>query len=773
MTFAVSPGVSFSEFDLTLTAPAVAATPACHAGIFRWGPFNLRTLLGSKDDLLKRFYQPSNLNGETWFTAYSYLSYGGQLWEVRTGDVHGNAITQSHACTSTQSFEVGNTSIALDNTAEIEVGMKLFYSSNAALSPNMANGVYVTAVNSTAVTLTSSPTANANAVSLTFRSNIFYTAVAQENQDLSLEWADNNVLNANDYYNNHDGEFDPSVLYVAKYPGQVGNTLRVAVCDTAAQYKSNTNLQPNAQINATATFITANVGANTLSVVVTPADTTNTDNVTAANVVAGAAKAALTVGDQIQMGNTSVGFQIMKVSNVGAVGMTGNVFSFTINTKNDYVLIANSQSNTIARYWEFYHLVGVAPGQSQFVYNNGNTSANDQLHVVVVDQDGMFSGNPGQVLEVYKNVSRARDAQNINGTTNYYANVINQQSAYIWWANDRLTALSGNAVSVASSTATAPLNMDLKFGDDGLGESNCSIGTIAAGFNFFTNPEDVDVGLIVTGKNLGTPIDANTQLSTYLLNNIATVRRDCVVFFSPDYNSVVNNPNGEADAIIAARDTMPLTSYGFMDSGYKYMYDQFNNVDRWVPLNGDCAGLASLTDHNYAPWWAFSGFNRGQIKNIIKLAWNPNEANRDRIYPVGVNPVVNFKELGTVLYGDRTLFVEPSAFSRINVRRLFIVLEKSISTAAKFMLFEFNDDFTRAQFVALVKPFLQNVKSRRGITDFKVRCDDTNNTPWVIQNNQFIADIFIKPNYVIDWIQLNFVNVPPTISFEEAEGIQF
>ena len=772
MTFAVSPGVSFSEFDLTLTVPAVAATPACMAGIFRWGPVGLRTLLGSPTDLLRRFYQPSNLNGETWFSAYSYLAYGSQLWVVRTGDVTGNSVTQ-HGNASTQSFETGNTTVVLENTTGIAVGMKLFNSNNTLLSADQDGGVYVNSVNSSAVVLSSAPTGNANSIELIFRSNIFYNAVAQESEDLTLQWADSNVLNANDYYVNRANNFDTSILYVAKYPGNIGNSLKVSVCDSASQFSSNVVLAPNALINSTATHLTVNVGANSILVTVTPTDITIAGDVTAANVAAGAARAAITVGDKIQVGNSDIGFQVLKVSNIGAVACTGNVFTFTLNTQNKYVLIANSQLASIQRYWEYHNLVGIAPGQSQWVYNNGNTAAKDQLHVVVVDQDGAYTGDPGQVLEVYKNVSRATDAQNLNGTTNYYANVINQQSAYIWWANDRLEALSANAAFVHSSTATAPLTMNLQYGADGLGESECSIGTIANGYSFFTSPEDVDVGLVITGKNLGTPIDANTQLSTYLINNISSVRRDCVTFLSPDYASVVNNSGNEADAIIAARDTMPSTSYGFMDSGYKYMYDQWNNVDRWVPLNGDMAGLASLTDHTNAPWWSFAGFNRGNLKNVIKLAWNPKEPDRDRLYPVGINPVVTFKELGTVLYGDKTLFSEPSAFNRINVRRLFIVLEKSISTAAKFMLFEFNDSFTRAQFVAMVTPFLQNVKSRRGITDFRIRCNEDNNTPWVIQNNQFIADIFIKPNYVINWIQLNFVNVPPTISFDEAEVFQF
>jgi phage tail sheath protein FI len=236
----------------------------------------------------------------------------------------------------------------------------------------------------------------------------------------------------------------------------------------------------------------------------------------------------------------------------------------------------------------------------------------------------------------------------------------------------------------------------------------------------------------------------------------------------------VNNVGNEAAACVAARNSsLPSSSYGFMDSGYKWMYDQFNNVYRWVPLNGDIAGLAAQVDHTNDPWWSFAGFNRGNIKNLIRLAWNPREVERDQLYPAGINPVVSFPGLGTILYGDKTLFAEPSAFNRINVRRLFIVLEKSISTASKFMLFEFNDSFTRSQFVAMVNPFLANVKSLRGIINYLVRCDSTNNTAWVIQNNQFVADIFIQPNYSINWIKLNFVNVPPTVSFTEAEAIQY
>ena len=773
MTFLVSPSVAINEFDLTLTVPAVAATPAAFAGIFRWGPFNQRILLGSQANLYQRFFAPSNLNGETWFTAYSFLAYGSNLYTVRTGDTTGNTVQVQYSNTG-NAMSSGNSVVLLNNTSGLAVGMKLFYSNSASLSTTQTGGVYIDSVNSTTITLSSAPTANAGNVELIFRSNIFYTAVGQYETTLDLQWADYNVLNAN-VFNLIANTFDPSILYVARYPGLVGNSLRVAVCDSPAQYNSNINLISNTTyINVTATYITANVGANTLVVTVTPANNANAAMVTEANTIAEAAWADISVGDQIQMGNSFVGFQILKVTNTGTVSVNAsNVYSFTIQTQNPYTMWANTQLTSIQRYWEFYNLVGVAPGQSPWVLSNGNTAANDQIHVVVVDNNGTFSGSPGTILEVYKNLSRAIDAQNQNGTTNYYGTVINQQSSYVWWVNDRGGAASANAAFVASSTATAPLDVPFAFGDDGLGEANVSLGTIINGYNYFLSPQDVDISLIITGKALGSPVNSNTQLATWLINNIALLRKDCVVMCSPDIADVVNNVGNEASAIVTARNTMPSTSYAMMDSGYKYMYDQYNDVYRWVPLNGDIAGLAAQCDQTNAPWWSFAGFNRGNIKNVVQLAWNPQPQDRDTLYNAGVNPVVTFPGLGTVLFGDKTLFTPPSAFNRINVRRLFIVLEKSISTAAKFDLFEFNDSFTRSQFISMVTPFLQQVQSQRGIEQFLVRCDSTNNPPQVVQNNEFVADIFIQPNYSINWIKLNFVNVPPTISFAEAESIQY
>ena len=247
-------------------------------------------------------------------------------------------------------------------------------------------------------------------------------------------------------------------------------------------------------------------------------------------------------------------------------------------------------------------------------------------------------------------------------------------------------------------------------------------------------------------------------------------RKDCLVFLSPERADVVNNPGNEVTDSLAYRDSLTSTSFAVMDSGWKYQYDKYNNTYRWMPLNADIAGLCVNTDTVRDPWFSPAGFNRGNLKNVVKLAWNPNKTQRDSLYSVGINPVGTFPGQGTVLYGDKTLQSKPSAFDRINVRRLFVVLEKTISQAAKFSLFEFNDEFTRAQFVALVTPFLRDIQGRRGIYDYRVVCDSTNNTPQVIDSNQFVGDIYIKPARSINFIQLNFVAVRTGVDFTEVVG---
>ena len=366
--------------------------------------------------------------------------------------------------------------------------------------------------------------------------------------------------------------------------------------------------------------------------------------------------------------------------------------------------------------WDYEAEFDSAPSTSSYADSVGGS--NDEIHVIVIDEDGLWTGTQGAILEKFAYVSKASDAKKADGTNNYYKNVINSQSKYIWWMDHTssvATSVNGSGTSgVAWGTAAANVGFkDLtgavsKSLADGVDDLSATDGQLEDGFALFANAEQYDISLIPLGK-------VSETVATYVINNVAEVRLDCVVFASPQY--IVDNTTGgtDGDTIQGAavsdmidatneyRNALPSTSYAVLDSGAKYQYDRYNDKYRWIPLNGDVAGLAARTDYTNDPWWSPAGLNRGQIKNVVKLAVNPGKTERDNLYKNGVNPVVNFPGQGTVLYGDKTLQSRPSAFDRINVRRLFIVLEKAIATAAKYQLFEFNDNFTRAQFKNLVE----------------------------------------------------------------------
>lgn len=417
--------------------------------------------------------------------------------------------------------------------------------------------------------------------------------------------------------------------------------------------------------------------------------------------------------------------------------------------------------------WAYREEFQGVPGTS--TYTAGVGGANDEMHIIVIDEDGRFTGTSNTVLEKFGYVSKASDAKNDDGSSNYYVNVINERSKYIYILEHALNASGAPNSNTWGATANGTAFTQ------GLNEYTNSLSSgsyvtptdsnLITGYDRFANADEVDVSLVLTG-----PHSANVV--SHVIDNIVSVRKDCVAFVSPPRASVVNNSGNETTAITTYRNSTlnKSSSYAVMDTGWKYQFDKYNNVYRWVPLNGDIAGLCVRTDFERDPWFSPAGFNRGQIKNVIKLAWNPNKSQRDDLYKIGVNPVVSFPGEGTVLYGDKTLLAKPSAFDRINVRRLFIVLEKAIARAAKYSLFEFNDEFTRAQFVALVEPYLRDVKGRRGIFDFRVVCDETNNTPEVIDRNEFVGDIYIKPARSINFIQLNFVAVRTGVAFEEVVG---
>jgi len=399
-----------------------------------------------------------------------------------------------------------------------------------------------------------------------------------------------------------------------------------------------------------------------------------------------------------------------------------------------------------------------APGTSTYV--SGVSGSNDEMHITVVDEDGVITGTANTILEKFGYISKASDAKNDDGSSNYFVNVLNDQSKYVYAMNNSDNASWGNtAPNTTFASASSTYTSSLANGTD----VSPSDGNLQTGYDFFKNSDSVDISLILTGSS-------SNVVSKYVVDNIAETRRDCVVFISPKSTDVVNKSGSEVTNISATRNGFNASSYAFMDNNWKYQFDKYNNVYRWVPLNGDIAGLCVRTDFERDPWFSPAGYNRGQIKNVTKLAWNPTKSNRDDLYKIGVNSVVSFQGDGTILYGDKTMLTKPSAFDRINVRRLFIVLEKAIARASKYSLFEFNDEFTRAQFISLVQPYLRDVQGRRGIFDFRVVCDTSNNTPEVIDRNEFVGDIYIKPARSINFIQLNFVAVRTGVNFETIVG---
>jgi len=557
------------------------------------------------------------------------------------------------------------------------------------------------------------------------------------------------IKNDDDYDDNYSNGIGGSGDWIAKYPGALGNSLKVSVCQSNAAWES-TLSSANLVFHAGNTQI-ATKGANTTSVLSSGANIDLTGTVVVGDRLH-LQSSTINLGDDLLV--TAVNTTIITVK----TAPTMDQLSVTSNNFSDAV-----KSAVVKRRWEYYNEFDASPGTSDFAIRQGGS--NDELHVAVVDEDGEITKVRGQLIERYNALSRASNALKENGNSNYYKEVINQQSSWIWWAShvDNMTAAGGLATSAFVNSNDKPTTVSLSGGSDGNTPTNAQI---IDGYEKFESAEDVDVSLIMAA-------DHNATIITHIINNICETRLDCVVTLSPESADVVNNSafiGAEQEDIINFRNTLPSSSYAIMDSGYKYQYDKFNDVYRNVPLNGDTAGLMARTDNVRDPWYSPAGFNRGNVKNVTRLTYNPRKADRDQLYKSGVNPVVTFPGQGTVLFGDKTLLAKPSAFDRINVRRLFIVLEKAISTAAKFTLFEFNDAFTRAQFKNLVEPFLRDVQGRRGIFDFRVVCDETNNTPEVIDRNEFIGDIYIKPARSINFIQLNFIAVRTGVEFEEVVG---
>ena len=475
------------------------------------------------------------------------------------------------------------------------------------------------------------------------------------------------------------------------------------------------------------------------------------NNLQLVRAVGSAAKNAVASGTAIQIKNQD-DYEANFASGQAAVGVVAAKYPGVYGNS---IEVQMADKDSFAG-WDYAGFFDAAPGSSIYAQENGSTD--DELHIVIIDTLGIFSGSTGTVLATYPFVSKMRGARIADGTNNYYKEVLNS-SQYVWWMDHPTPTNWGNATATDFDTLEEPAVYTLSGGLNGAPTA----GNIESAYTLFANKELVDISLVLTGGHVA-------EVVTHVIDNVALARLDCVVFFSPPLAAVYNNAGNEAADVVEYRqeDINRNTSYAVMDSGWKRQYDRYNDAYINVPLNADTAGLCARTDQTNDAWWSPAGFNRGQLKNVVKLVWSPNQTERDTLYKNGVNPVATFPGEGTLLYGDKTLLAKPSAFDRINVRRLFIVLEKAIATAAKYQLFEFNDVFSRAQFRSIVEPFLRDVRGRRGIFDFRVVCDETNNTGEVIDRNEFVADIYIKPARSINFIYLNFVAVRTSVSFTEV-----
>jgi len=767
MAFQISPGVAVVEKDLTTIVPAVSTTAGGFVGIFEWGPVDQRVIVDGVNNLRSLYGDPNDDNAQYWWTAANFLQYGRNLQVVRVVD--------SASCRN--AVTIGNSTTLVKN---------------------------------------------------------------QE----------------------HYTELTPSVKgWIAKYPGIKGASIKTSLCDDADFFNGDKVLSGEQWITKDTNILYGGVFSTEVisgyqGQAVSDMNTDLSDDHTGGN-----QSAMHTDGKKEDGGtdeDTDIGTDTVVQEadfenelNVGDIIVFTNGQELAVteivtedrDPNNAYVkLKSNFTGTTIAEgtgfharvKWQYASKFDDAPGTSDFASKRSGSS--DEMHVIVVDFDGLWTGVAGEILESFSFVSKAKDATFPSGATAYYKEVINLTSKYIWWGGAHMddygfsnTTPTGSDWGVNASGITykkvgrfpyygdvnesslGALDTDyqdrlkytnadtdgepgtnsrstnLEFGLGKAGQSSIhagrgnqgqlvahdeheasyttkvSNGDRTGGYDLFEDAETVDVSLLLVG-----PSDSGAVVPGHVID-LCDARKDCVAFVSP-YSATPSTLT--ASDIKTFRNTTlnKSSSYAVMDTGYKYQYDRFRDVFRYVPLNADIAGLCVRTDQVTDPWFSPAGFNRGRIRSLTRLGYNPKKTDRDTLYGLGVNPVVTFPGQGTILFGDKTLQSKPSAFDRINVRRLFIVLEKAIAIAAKYQLFELNDSFTRAQFKQMIEPFLRDVQSRRGMYDFRVVCDESNNTGEVIDNNKFVADIFVKPTRSINFIQLNFVATRTGVSFEEVGG---
>lgn len=728
MPFQLSPGVAVVEKDFTSIVPAVATASGAFAGVFQWGPCLQPVTINSENDLVSRFGKPtddSTIN-RSFFTAANFLAYTNNLLVTRVDTLsHKNAVARMSG--TLQSVTLTNSGSGYTSAPTVTFS-----------APEVIGGVRATG---TAVLSGGGVTA----ATVATQGSGYITATVT----FSLPQINSGVR----------------ATGTATIVG--GQITAIVITNAGSGYLTAPTVTITSDTGTGASVGVVTIQASTVvGITVTNGGTGYTSAPTITFTNGGGTGAAATT--TILIG----GVKIINESDYlntwsSGSGVTGEWAAKYPGTLGNSLTVGLCDSAGFST-WAYKQEFDSAPGTSD--YAAGVSGSNDELHVIVLDRDGRWTGVPGSILEKFSYVSKAIDARKSDGTNNYYKDVINSRSRYIWWTDfPELSDYSGPVtnwgVTAANTTFQNSGAHDYNLAG-GVDSTSVTDGQITTAWDVYRNAEQYDISLLPVGW-------ASAVVANFVIA-LAEDRKDCVAFISPvdvTTNQYISNQNyGTSESIestIEFRNALTSSSYAVLDSGFKYQYDRYEDKYRWVPLNGDIAGLCARTDYTNDPWFSPGGLNRGQIKNVVKLALHLHKTDRDNLYKAGINPVITVPGDGTVLFGDKTLLAKPSAFDRINVRRLFIVLEKAIATAAKYQLFELNDSFTRAQFKNLVEPFLRDVQGRRGITDFVVKCDDSNNTGEVIDRNEFVADIFIKPARSINFISLNFVAARSGINFSE------
>ncbi len=745
MASQISPGIVLKERDLSnVIVVGAQQITAAMASTFVKGPINQIVNINSQREFVNIFGKPTDSNAEDWYVASEFLSYGGRLAIVR-------------ASTSVLNATGSGDGVLVENKLAWDSGTGSSETYLARYAGSWGNSIKIVVVDRGAdqiITLSNVPDTVP-----TVGGTVTFNVSGGTKTATVLDWNSSSktlavVLDDPDVFiSTSDTLEDPSV-------GTAGAIIQI---DTVGGY--NALRTPGTYSIAVGDYTTDGSGTNaTFSVVV---GASGSPVVTVVNAGSG-----FVVDETITIPDSELG-------GGGAPALTFDVSNVVVPTPGDVSIVgvADWYTNTeIDSTGIKLSAIGPRPGTSEYAASRGLKY--DELHIVVIDSTGAVSGSPNTIIEKFTYLSKLSDGKNTENSNIYYKNLINEISEYIYiggsidsfgggvsWDQDSSELNSGDEFSLCNIDTT-----DLSGGVDDYTYTNAEIGDA---LDLFLDTEETEVDFILMGASMSTENDTKAKANKVV--SIAASRKDCIAFVSPHKGNQI----GASGALTSTQQKintinffngLTSTSYAIFDSGYKYFYDRFNDKYRYLPCNGDVAGLCVSTSATLDDWYSPAGVNRGSLRNAVKLAYNPNKADRDELYQARINPIVSFPGSGVTLFGDKTALASPSAFDRINVRRLFLNIEKRVGNLSKQVLFEQNDEATRASFSSAVNSYLNEVQSRRGITDFLVVCDDSNNTPDVIDRNEFVAEIYIKPTRSINYITITFTATKTGVSFNEVVG---